>query len=213
MGKAVNYFELSPSHMSPLSPSKEGAILGALRCDGCGDFFGDVCPVNVRVQNVSSGRHGLNLVQGLFDLGVIKKRLLDALDDRVVRQFVLGQVSTEDGRILSDVVTFRIRKRIIVRGVRNASVRYCSKCGAACYFAMGRQYLYPKPDRDAVVFSSGDGGIVIREDYFTPSKIPKLPGVRIVALEVADVPCDGLGILKVRKKTKGSPTRRYRQPR
>jgi hypothetical protein len=192
----MRYYEVSSSHMSPLSPSKEGAIRGAVRCPGCGGFPGKVGPVDITIQNRSGGRHGLNGVQGCSDLGVAKKKLLDSLDPVVASALLLGSVTTEEGRLLSDVVTYRIKDRIVVRGEKHASHRVCPECGAVCYFAMGRSYLYPEPDPRIVVFDSGLGGLVIRSDHFSRESMLKFPGVRVVDLEVLAEPLDGFGALE-----------------
>ena len=192
----MRYYEISASHMSPLSPVTKGGIRGAVCCEGCGSFLGQFTAVDIKIQGRTAGRHGLNFVQGCSNGGVAKKRLLESLDPEVVASLVLGAIIADDDRILPDVVTYRARERIVVRGQKHTSHRVCSECGAICYFAMDQSYLFPAPDPDVVVFESGFSGLVIRGDHFSRERLLKLPGVRIAELEVVDEPRDGLAALK-----------------
>lgn len=187
----MRYVHLIPSGRIPLTLAHvAGSVRGAKVCNGCVHYTDAPAEIHVVVQDPSAGRHGLNIVQGC-NLGVAKTQLLAALSPEVTSQLFLGTVTSETGRELRGVRTFRAKRSILVRADAHADFRYCPDCGRLCYFALGKSYLYPAPPADVCAFDSGLGGLVIRADCFRAESFPKFTGVRIEELGVASEPSDG----------------------
>lgn len=164
-------------------------------CTGCCVPKPDVQVVDIFLQSPPSDKP-LNFVNGC-GLSVAYKPFLERLPiDVVQRDLYLGRVFGPDGEQLADWVTFRGKKRLIIRGSKHAGVRVCEQCGRDVYFAMGKKYLYPEPQDDVAIFESGGGGgLVLPKDLFFQLDLGKWPKLRIDELPVLDEPMDGLGEL------------------
>jgi hypothetical protein len=137
----------------------------------------------------------MNFVAGT-GIGLAKLSFLESLGFGLIQQdLLLGKVYGPNRSSIEQWVTFRGRRRLIVRGSKSVSWRRCSICGRVIYFAMGKRYLYPKPDDDTGVFESDLFGIVIRADLVRNVKLDKESNLRIDELRVPKVAFDGLGVL------------------
>lgn len=189
------YLHLTPTTMNPFSLAKKDYSEAKKHwlCTGCNRPFPNIGPIDVQIQN-SKVQGPLNFIQGA-GLGVAQKSFLIRLGkERVARDLQLGAITSPAGP-LSDWVTFVGRQHVLVRGSKNVSYRACSSCGRTVYFAMGKHYLFPKPEACAEIYDSGWGGIVIPKELSTILGFEKDAGVLVETLEVLDEPCDGLPLL------------------
>ena len=129
-------------------------------------------------------------------LGVAYKPFLDRLPaDAVKTDLFLGPIYGPNGKLLQDWVTYRGRKRLIIRGNMNVTCRKCPECYRDLYFAMGDKYLYPAPRGDAVLYESDRCGLIVRLELFETLDLGKWRKISIHRLKVLDEPNDGLGEL------------------
>ena len=134
-------------------------------CSGCCSPKPGFGAVDARLQEAPKDKP-LNFVMGC-GLPVAYGKFLDRLGESLVeRDLSLGQVFGPDGTRLEDWVTFRGRRRLIIRGSREVSYRRCTECGRDVYFAMGKRYLYPNPPQDVALFESDLFGLVLPEEIF-----------------------------------------------
>ena len=108
----------------------------------------------------------------------------------VRRDLLLGRVFAVGGRRLDGWVTWRGRRRVIVRGSRQESCRPCAVCGMPCYFALGERRLSPAPPDDADVFESDHMGLVVRAGSLNVSALPRSRDVLVEALGLANRAAD-----------------------
>ncbi len=203
----MSYVLLHSTSRDTFSVSRNAdSIRGARVCSHCYALVEPNDPVDVVVQECSSGRTGLRCSFGV-DVGFASKRLVEALPKVVRSCLVLGCVISEDKGPLDEVVTFWCPFRAVIRGQHEAGFRYCPECGALLYFAMGRRYLSPAPEGNPVVCYAGHGRILVRDDSINVSQFPKFYAVGVEPIPILDVPLDGLGNIK------SSSNNRRRQPR
>ena len=128
-------------------------------------------------------------------LGLAHIDFLAALGQDVVeRDLHIGRVFDRNGDIINDWVTFRGRRKLIVRGRDHVGYRKCDQCGRSVYFAMGDPYLCPPPKRDDCVYESDLWGLVIPERLMGRIMTREWKGVHIQKLAVLAEPQDGLPI-------------------
>lgn len=163
-------------------------------CTGCCAPKPEVRSIDVHLEE-RPGDKPLNLVSGC-GLGVIFRPFLEKFPaDIVERDLYLGKVYGPNGEEIPDWLTFRGRRRVIVRGTKHAGTRVCDQCGRDVYFAMDKTYLYPAPPSDATLFESDLTGLVFPLDLYEQLDLGKWRKLKIYKLRIVDDPPDGLGIL------------------
>jgi hypothetical protein len=191
------YVALQSLTMEPCSLTKENYAQArdSWLCTGCCVPKPEIRNVDVYLDEVPTDKP-LNFVQGC-GLSIIYAPFLDRFPvDIVQRDLHLGHVYGPDRQQLEDWLTFRGRRRVIVRGSEHAGVRKCEQCNRDVYFAMGKKYLHLQPPKHIRIFErGGGGGIVVRDDMYSQLDIGKWPKLRIDKLPVLDEPTDGFGIL------------------
>jgi len=161
-------------------------------CTGCGVPKPDICALDVHLQEKPIDKP-LSFVCGV---PLIYKPFLERFPSNIVqRDLYLGRVFGPGGEQFDDWLTFRGRKRVIVRGSENVSVRKCEQCHRDVYFAMGDEYLYPEPSQEVRIFESDKFGVVVPQELYSQLDVGKWPKLRIDRLPVLDESKDGLGIL------------------
>ena len=159
-------------------------------CTGCAYPKPGVERVDVHIENRSL-QGPLNLVFGC-GLPLARRSFLFRLgEERVKRDLYLGDVFNADGVRLDDWVTFRGKRRLIVRGTKDAGYRVCSECGRNVYFAMHPRYLYPQPPTDVELFESTLAGLVFPEivgvEVGIGGKPHRIRGAEVLPWPSADV--------------------------
>ncbi len=168
-------------------------------CPACKSPRPGTGSVDVIVESRGSRDATLNFVMGA-GLAVAKYEALLCLGhDRVHRDLCLGRVLSRNGSIVHDLVTFRGRESLIVRGRRNVSHRYCPECGRLHYFStIGKRYLAEIPRVDVELFESQLYGLVFSEELSRTSDISHWKRVTHETLPILNPPPDGLGELSIR---------------
>jgi hypothetical protein len=192
----TDYYLLASGSMDPWNLTKPAYELAKRiwACSSCGFPKPGVEGVNVTVVGVP-GNASLNCVHGL-GLGIAEKEFIESFGaGQADRYLHLGQVFGPDGQPLEKWVTFNGRNRILVRGTRHATARICQECGRQIYFAMGREYLYPKPREDVSMFDKGWGALVLTGDLAIRATRKQWTSVHCTRLKVLKQPEDGLGEL------------------
>jgi hypothetical protein len=108
-------------------------------------------------------------------------------------ELLLGAVFDGFGERMDGWSTVKARRRVIVRGSRNAKTRVCPSCGWRFYSAAGARYLYPSPPEGALVLESNLCGLVVSERLFSEMALVRGRGFGFERLPVVDSPRDGLG--------------------
>jgi hypothetical protein len=190
------YVSLSSLSMDPcdLTDDAYAEARSTWLCRGCCLPNLQMRAIDARLEAMPTDKP-LNIVHGC-GLPVVYKPFLDRFPSELVRRdLYLGRVWQRDGTESAEWVTFRGRRRVIIRGDKNAGHRTCEICGRDLYFAMGNAYLYPKPPRDAVLLESDLQGLVLPEDHFAQLDIGTWSMLQIQSLPVLDAPRDGFGEL------------------
>lgn len=194
MSKKTTFYHLQSSTMAPCSIDKDAYAQARKTwlCEGCCTPKPEQREIDCRIQETRPTDEPLNFVNGCGVPLVCKRFLSELGDDVAMRDLYLGCLYGPDGQPIEDWLTFRGRRRIIVRGSRNVSYRKCSECGRSVYFAMGKRYLYPEPPHDVSIFESDLFGLVLPESVFGRVRFHKWENVTIDRLEVLDFPQDSL---------------------
>jgi hypothetical protein len=182
--------------MSPCSLMREAkAEAKSWMCGSCLTPQAHVKAVNVWLQERVPPNKPLNFVYSC-SVPLIHRDLLQLFGaDNISRDLYLGRVFGERENELSDWVTARGRRQIIVRGDRDASFRLCPACGRVLYFGTGKRYLYPAPPAGAQIFESDYNGFIVTAEIYERVKAAQFRKLRVEELAVVDVPLDGLGVL------------------
>jgi hypothetical protein len=159
-------------------------------CGECHTLKPDPGPLDVQIEN-RNPKGSMNFLFG-EGLDLARMSLLSQLGvRRIKRDLFLGKVTGPDGRELKDWVTYRGKRRLIVRGSIVATNRKCKQCGQHIYTGRGVLYLYPAPPKDAVIFGTRLG-LILPEKLWLSLNIGRARGFRVVKLPVLDEPLDGL---------------------
>jgi hypothetical protein len=121
--------------------------------------------------------------------------------DDVNRDLYLGRVYNRHGRECVDWRTVHGRRKVIIRGSKEAHFRTCGECGRNIYFATGKRYLSPRPPDDATIFGSDLSGLVVPLSSAERIRAKRWRKVSIETLPVLEVPSDGFGLLPYREPT------------
>lgn len=193
------FYHLYSKSDAPLDPDKT-EFRRARRtwlCTGCSMPRPEIRSLEIRIQRGMPAGEALNFVNGC-GVSVARKDFLDSFGQAIVEHdLFLGRVLTMDGTELPDLVTFRGRCRLIIRGRHTASYRYCSICARLVYFSEHRgRYLWPAPPSGFALIDAGWGGLLITEDLFRALNLRKWKNLGVEKLPVLDNPSDGFGTLK-----------------
>src|SRR5271157_4731643 len=190
----LDYIHLQSPTMTPGNMTDQASVEAQRTwlCTGCSHPKPGVEGVDAHLRNRSlTGT--LNVV---FGFGVSLARLSFLLrlgEHRVARDLYLGKVFGPDKSCLNDWVTFRGKRRLVVRGTEHVSHRVCPVCGSDVYFAMGSEYLYPQPATDVEIFESSLFGLILPENVANEVGIAgEMRGVTVERLTVLPEPKDGL---------------------
>lgn len=160
-------------------------------CSGCNHPKPGQAAIDVTLQAPGPQDAPLNFVYG-FGIPIATMPFLESFGDSVVRDLHLGRVFLENGKRLSDWVTFRGKSQLIIRGVKNVSHRVCGECGRNVYFAMGSRYLFPTPAKEHELFESDLSGLVVSATMFDRVAMNKWPKLVFDKLPVLPAPKDAL---------------------
>ena len=173
MKKKKNYIFISSGTMDPCFLTKELYSIAdkTWLCTGCNYPKRDVKGIDITIQGKMIENRPLNVVMGA-GIPVAKKEFLFSFgEDIIERDLYLGKIFNEDGMLMEEWVTFRGKRKLIVRGVIEAGYRTCKKCNRNCYFAMDKKYLYPEPPQDTFLFENSLFGLVFPEALYEKIKI------------------------------------------
>lgn len=162
-------------------------------CNGCKLPKPGVAEIDVILDNPKVNKVPLNFVMGC-GVPVVRKDFLFLLgEDLVRRDLYLGRVYGPDGKEITELVTFRGKYCVIVRGRKHVIHRICSECGRTIYFSMiGGRYLFPEPPSDVLLFESQGWGLVMPHEVFRRIDLSQWRKVTHEALLVPKSPPDGL---------------------
>ena len=164
-------------------------------CGGCKRPRPGIGAVDVTVEKESTrSRAALNLVAGT-GVAIARREVLFTLGvERVSRDLYLGNVLRRSGTPYEDLVTFRGRRALIVRGKKHVANGQCSECGHAAYFSMiGGRYLHGLPPPGHDLFESQLWGLVFSDEIARGLDLGSWKCVTHEVLPVRDKPLDGLG--------------------
>lgn len=165
-------------------------------CVGCTAPKPGTKAVDVHIQEKMPAEPSLTFVNGC-GVPIANREFLMSLGiDLVQQDLYLGKVFGPTGDVFTNLVTFRGRRQIIVRGSKNVSYRQCDVCGRSVYFAMGNRYLYPQPAADVSIFESDLFGLVVASEAMERIKINQWRKLGVEELKVTEKPQDGLSKLE-----------------
>jgi hypothetical protein len=194
--KARDFIYLRPSGMRPAALS-DGAYSAAVEtwlCPGCAAPKPSIGVVDVQIEARPLDAP-LTFISGC-GLLLAHHHLLEAFSaENVASDLMLGTVKDLSGDIMSDWVTVRGQRRLIVRGSDDVSYRRCNVCGRHVYFAMGEKYLFPEPPTNVSIFESSLGLVVTRDAIDDDVVFEGWPNLEVKRLKVLAVPKDSLGDL------------------
>jgi hypothetical protein len=97
-------------------------------CTGCARLQRDVQSVDVHIQGSRPERIPLSFVSGV-GVGIAQKAFLICLGERrIERDLMIGRLYNAGGQLIDDYVTFRGRRRVLIRGGSKSAYRYCEQC-------------------------------------------------------------------------------------
>jgi hypothetical protein len=197
MNDTPHFFHLSSKTMNPCYQTKQShaeAIGVSLCASGLHPRPG-IKAIDVWLQERAPRDKPLNFVYS-SGVGLIHKELLELIGEEIVqRDLYIGRIVGDRGNEITDWVTFRGRREVIIRGSRDAGYRVCKECGRTLYYAAGKRYLYPAPPADVTIFESHLSGLVVPPEVCERVPTKKWRMLGIEKLPVLDLPTDGLGVL------------------
>lgn len=188
------YHHIFPQTMHPLDMPKESyeAARHTWLCNGCCQPKPGYRALDATVVNNRPSAAALDFVMGC-GIPVARKELLFSLgEDTVRRDLYLGRVFGPNQKPFEELVTFRGRYRLIVRGDKLVGNRICDQCRRQLYSAISGSYLYPEPPLGIGMFESHLCGLVISDDIFRRLDLKKWKETTHEELYVASAPKDGL---------------------
>lgn len=193
------FHHLYSQSMRPLEMIDEyyQQVLQSWLCSSCKSPRPGTEAVDVIVENQGTrSRTALNIVMGA-GVAIAKREVLFSLGvERVLRDLYIGQVLRRTGTPVEDLVTFRGKKSLFVRGRKNASFRQCSECGNLLYFSpIGDRYLHGAPPREHDVFESQLWGLIFSDDIAKGLDLKCWERVTHEVLPIRDTPLDAFGDL------------------
>lgn len=191
------YHHLYSATMTPLhltEDERKRAIRSWL-CKDCGEPRPGPYGVDVQIQEDMPPDDVLSFVFGC-GVPVARKDFIWRLgEDLIAKDLLIGRVLGPHGRQFGDLVTFRGRCRVLVRGVKSVTYRVCPSCGSQLYFSMaGERYLYPEPPQDIAIWQSNLWGLILPEELCQGRGMEGHVGIQHEVLSVPVNPKDGLSI-------------------
>lgn len=180
--------------MNPCSLTKEcyEKATKSWLCIGCASPKNISGPINIVIQEDMPENTPLNFVSG-SGLGIAKIDFLFLFGkNTILNHLYTGSIFNLKGLKLPNFVTFYGKYSIIVKGTKNVTYRKCELCGRILYFAMGKKYLYPAPESNILIFDSGNGGLVIKEDLIKNIAKDQYSKLTISRLNVCKKPIQGI---------------------
>lgn len=169
---------------------------GRTLCPACGKPSDRTRPTDVMIQGARIPSTMMSTIWG-SGLIVASHRLLDRIPISIRKaNLLLGAVFDGFGDRVEGWATVKVRRRVIIRGSRNAKTRVCARCGWRTYYAAGARYLYPPPREGLEIFESHLSGLVVTERLFSEMALVRGRGFGFERLAVLDSPRDGLGELE-----------------
>ena len=162
-------------------------------CNGCKEPKPGVAEVDVVLDNPRITKVPLNIVNGCGVPVARKDFLFSFGEDLVRRDLYLGRVFDPDRKEITELVTFRGKFRLLVRGQKRVSHRICPECGRTrCSSMIGGRYVFPHPPEGVSLFESQLWGLVMPEEVFRRIDLSQWRKVTHEVLQVPPSPPDGL---------------------
>lgn len=167
-------------------------------CAGCAHPRPNVGSIDVWLQEERSPQDKpLNSLYGC-GIGLIHDALLELLGPSADHDFYLGRVYNDHDQRSVGWHTFHGRRKMIIRGTKDAHFRTCDRCGRNLYHATGKFFLSPRPPKDAEICGSDLSGLIVPQPLAEKIRAQKWRKVGIYRLPVLDDPPDGFGVLPYR---------------
>jgi len=192
--KRQYFYHLHSTGTSPCTMTKDAYqhARATWLCTGCAAPKPETKSVDVKIQEPYPIESPLTFVSGC-GIAIANWEFLKGLNEDILRRdLFLGKVIDPTGIVLRDWVTWRGRRRLIVRGTKNVSHRQCDICGRHVYFAMGRRYLFPRPPTDALIYESDLFGLVTTREVIASITLNRWPKLGLEKLQVLEKPKDSL---------------------
>ena len=193
MNKKIIFYHVYSGTMNPCCLTKELYAIAdeTWCCTGCKYPNRGVKAVDVTIQDNEIENRPINVVMGC-GIPIAKREFLFSFGKNIVeKDLYLGKVFAENGSIMEDWITYRGKRKVIIRGTKHAAFGKCEKCGRNCYFAMGSRYLYPEPAQDTLLFESDLCGLVFHEELYNKINLGRVKKFIIDKLPVLEYPKDG----------------------
>lgn len=195
-----SFFHISSLSRDPCFQNKE-AHAEAMRttlCPGCAHPRPTAGAIDVWIQEERSPEDKpLNTLYGC-GIGLIHDSMLELLGPAADHDLYLGRVYNDRDQRSIGWHTFHGRRKVVVRGSKEAGHRACEVCARTIYFARGKQYLCPAPAPDVSICTSDESGLVLPRPIADQIRAKKWRRVAIEELPVLDDPPDGFGVLPYR---------------
>lgn len=167
--------------------------VGRWLCPGCKEPKPGIVEVDVTIENPPNQNVPLTAAINCGVPIARKDFLFSFGEDLVRRDLFLGRVYNPDGKEATELVTFRGKYRVLVRGQKHVSHRICLECGRTrCSSMIGGRYVYPKPPEGVSLFESQLWGLVMPDEVFRRIDLRQWQEVTHEVLHVPEFPPDGL---------------------
>ncbi len=201
MKSAPPFFALRANTMNACSPKRESIAIAQQTwvCTEGPHPKPNAQIVDVWLQERTPPDRPLNFLM-LGGVPLVHRELLSLLgEDNIERDLYVGRVFGRGDKLLEDWVTARGRRRVILRGVKEASYRLCPDCGRILYSSHDDCYLFPAPPPETAIFESSLFGLVVTreigERVLAEKRARKWRRIAIDPLQILDPPPDGFGVL------------------
>ncbi len=191
----MNFYQLSSNSKNPETPDETWFEESKRRlcCERCSSARVTGQPIDVVLQT-KPDRSALNFVHGVH-IHISEKSFLNTLFPEGPEKVLgLGKVFGPTREVASGFVTIMSRDRILVRGDERSTFRICPQCHRIWYSAIGKRYILKADIRDAFVFESQSGNLVVAEPIARRVIGGKWKNLVIQKLGLRDAPIDGLDI-------------------
>jgi len=163
-------------------------------CPVCGAPRPRTGPLNIQIEESQPEDSPLSFVSGC-GVQLVHRAFLHHLGaENVERDLQIGALYNEQGRPLANWVTLRGRAPIIVRGSQDVAYRECGYCGRHSYFAIGAEYLCPRPHKDSDIFEVDFNGLVVTKRVYLTLDLSTWPQLVAKSIPVLETPLDSLPV-------------------
>ena len=188
------FVHLHSPGMNPCTLEKKAyaAASTSWLCTSCGSPRPSVGAINVQIQEERPAELPITFVNGC-GVVLVHRDLLEMLGAVTIKaDLLVGKVGSPAGK-LSDWMTVRGRRRVIIRGSQNVTYRRCESCGRHVYFATGERYLFPTPEGESLIYESDLYGLVVEPSVVAGRPLSRWPRLGVEVLKVLSEPRDSLG--------------------